>query len=144
MAKEIKTQILINASAHKVWEILTDFNAYGKWNPFIKSIEGDVAEGNRIKVTLAQANGNKMIFRPRVLQYTPVQTFRWIGRLWFKGLFDGEHGFELSDHDNGTTTFVQREVFKGLLVPFLSRMLDTDTRMSFERMNESLKQRSEE
>ena len=38
MAKEIKTEILINATPEKVWSILTSFDNYPNWNPFIKSI----------------------------------------------------------------------------------------------------------
>ena len=40
MAKEIKTEILINAAPEKVWSILTNFEKYPDWNPFIKSING--------------------------------------------------------------------------------------------------------
>jgi uncharacterized protein YndB with AHSA1/START domain len=44
MAKEIKTEILINASPDKVWAILTDFDNYPSWNPFITSLKGEVKE----------------------------------------------------------------------------------------------------
>ena len=39
--------------------------------------------------------------------------------------------------------FVQREEFRGLLVPLFSRSLDTDTRRGFEAMNQALKERAE-
>lgn len=48
MAKEIKTEIQIDATPERVWEILTDFDAYPTWNPFIKSITGEVNVGNTI------------------------------------------------------------------------------------------------
>ena len=34
MAKEIKTEILINAIPEKVWSIFTNFDNYPNWNPF--------------------------------------------------------------------------------------------------------------
>ncbi len=37
----------------------------------------------------------------------------------------------------------QREVFRGLLVPFLSRQLDRDTARGFAEMNAALKARAE-
>ena len=37
MKKEIKTEILIKASPQIVWSILTDFENYPHWNPFIKA-----------------------------------------------------------------------------------------------------------
>lgn len=52
MAKEIKTEILINATPEKVWSILTSFDNYPNWNPFIKSIKGEAKVGNKIKVCM--------------------------------------------------------------------------------------------
>jgi hypothetical protein len=43
MAKEIKTEILINATPEKVLSILTIFDNYPNWNPFIKSIKYTLA-----------------------------------------------------------------------------------------------------
>ena len=39
--KEIKTEIIINSKPEKVWNILTNFEKYPEWNPFIKSISID-------------------------------------------------------------------------------------------------------
>ena len=38
--KEIYTEIEINASANIIWRIITDFEGYPHWNPFIKEISG--------------------------------------------------------------------------------------------------------
>jgi hypothetical protein len=43
--------------------------------------------------------------------------------------------------DEGRVRFVQRERFKGLLLPLLSKMLDGETRRGFEEMNRPLKLR---
>ena len=139
MAKEIKTEILINATPEKVWAVLTDFNAYPAWNPFVNSLAGEVKVGNTIKVVL-----QGMTFKPKVLVFEPNREFRWIGRLFLPGLFDGEHSFILTDHGNGTTTFQQNEIFNGLLVGLFSRKLDTATLPGFERMNEKLKEIAEQ
>ena len=72
-----------------------------------------------------------------------IWELRWRGRLVLPGLFDGEHIFELVDNRNGTTTFVQREKFTGILVSFLTKMLDDNTRRGFEQMNLKLKERCE-
>lgn len=84
-----------------------------------------------------------MVFKPVVLAYKPNKEFRWKGKLLFKGLFDGEHIFELTANADGTTTLVQREVFTGILVPLFAKMLDTSTLNGFRQMNEALKTRAE-
>jgi hypothetical protein len=136
MAKEIKTEILINASPTKVWSILTDFDNYPNWNPFIKSIIGNVKIGNKITTIIKPPETKEMTFKPKVLTYQVNKEFSWIGHLLFTGLFDGKHKFELIDNGNGTTTFRQSEKFKGILVWMFNA---ENTKKGFEKMNEKLK-----
>jgi hypothetical protein len=144
MAKEIKTEILINAKPEQVWAILTDFENYPNWNPFIKSIKGQVFVGNKIIARLEPPETNGMTFKPKVLAFEANKEFRWLGHLLFPGLFDGEHQFKLTDQGNGKTTFSQSEKFRGILVPMFSKMLDYNTRNGFTLMNQKLKELSEQ
>jgi hypothetical protein len=139
MAKEIKSQIVINASPEKVWAVLVDFKNYPNWNTFIQSISGEVKVGNKIEAYIEPPEGKGMAFKPKVLVLNANRELRWIGHLLFSGLFDGEHIFELIDNGNGTTTFIQRENFKGVLVPFFKRMLEVNTKNGFDLMNQELK-----
>ncbi len=143
MSKEIKTEIQIQARPDKVWEILCDFENYHQWNPFIKKIKGETRSGSRLEVFIEPPQSKGMRFRPVVLVFKPQKEFRWLGKLWMKGLFDGEHAFELIDNGDGSTTFIHSEKFKGLLVPFLSKMLDVNTKNGFELMNYNLKRLAE-
>ncbi len=142
-AFEIRTSILIHATPDKAWRVLMDFENYPNWNPFIKSIAGKAEKGGRLVVRIEPPDANGMTFKPTVLATLPNQQFRWIGRLLFPGLFDGEHIFELTGHGNGTTTLVQRERFRGILVPFFKKMLNNNTLRGFEMMNIALKARVE-
>lgn len=144
MAKEIKTQIVINASAEKVWKILTDFSQYPQWNSFIKLISGNVQEGNIIVAHIHPPNGKEMVFKPKVLAFKANKEFRWLGHFLFKGLFDGEHKFELISNTDGSTTFIQSERFTGILVPLFKAMLETNTLNGFNNMNAELKRKVEE
>ena len=142
MAKELKTEILINASPEKVWSILTNFKEYPQWNPFIKSITGEVSLGKKFKAVIGFP-GEGMTFKPKVLAFKKNKEFRWKGHLFISGLFDGEHKFELVDNGNGTTTFKQSEKFGGILIPFFKKMLNTDTLNGFNAMNMKLKELAE-
>lgn len=140
MAKEIKTEIRINASAEKVWAILMDFENYPIWNPFITSIKGEVEKGNTITVRIAPPKGKAMTFEPKIIEKTKNKELRWIGRLLFKGLFDGEHKFELKDNNDGTTLFIQSERFSGILISMLNI---ENTKNGFVAMNQKLKELAE-
>ena len=144
MVKEIKTEILIQASPERVWAVLTDFDNYKKWNPFIPSITGDVAVGNTITVRLEPPEGRGMTIKPKVLVFENNRKLRWLGHMLVPGLFDGEHTFELIDHGNGTTTFSQTEKFTGIFVPLFRKMLDINTTDGFRLMNRNLKESAEQ
>jgi len=143
LPKEIKTEILINSNPSKIWNVLMDFENYPKWNPFIRSVYGQPATGTKISAKLEPPDTKGMTINPTILEKDNERKFRWIGHLIFPGLFDGEHIFELIDNKNGTTTFVQRELFKGLLVPLFNKFLYVNTRRGFEQMNQQLKFESE-
>lgn len=139
MATSIHTSIEINASPAQVWALLTDFDRYSEWNPFIKKIEGEIAVGNRF-----QAEIGNMKFKPVVLAFEKEKVFEWLGHLLIPGvIFDGQHKFELITNPDGTTTLHHSEKFTGILVPLMKKMLNNDTRAGFEAMNVALKKRAE-
>ncbi|HSY77118.1 MAG TPA: SRPBCC domain-containing protein [Bacteroidia bacterium] len=141
--REIRSEIIINATPDRVWKVLTDFGDYPSWNPFLKWLKGNVAIKNRIEVRIEPPGASGMTFKPRVLKFDTNKEFRWLGHLIIPGLFDGEHIFELIDNGDGTTTFVQREIFGGILIPFFKKMLEINTRQGYEQMNKALKERAE-
>ena len=141
--KELHTEIEINAPVSRVWEILTDFPRFPTWNPFVTQAEGEIREGARLRVHIAPPGGRAMTFTPTVIRVAPAEELRWLGRLLLPGIFDGEHCFQLSSTTDGRTRFVQRERFRGLLVPLLWSSLATNTRRGFEAMNAALKERAE-
>ena len=143
MAKEISTEIRIHATPDKVWAILTNFENYPNWNPFIKSIKGEITVGKKIVARLEPPKARGMTFHPKVLVFDKEKEFQWIGHLFIPGLFDGEHRFELIDNGDSTTTFRQSEKFKGILVPLFKKMLENNTKSGFILMNEKLKELAE-
>lgn len=139
----LETTIDINASIERIWAILTDFAHYSEWNPFIISATGTARPGQRLTLSLATRPGRSMTFRPEVLRVKHAEVLVWRGRFLMPGLFDGEHTFVLSPLEDGTVRLSHSETFRGLLVPFMRRKLDRDTRAGFNRMNQALRQRAE-
>lgn len=140
---EIKTEIIIQASAERIWNVLVDFANYNTWNPFVHSLKGDVAERKYIEVLLGPDPKKAMKFRPLVQEFKTNKVFQWKGQLFFKGIFDGTHRFEIIELHDGTCKFVHSEKFSGILVPFLKKMLLNETQPGFEAMNLALKKKVE-
>ncbi len=93
--KELRSQIEIQASAERVWQLLTDFASFPQWNPFIRRASGNVQVGKRLEVNIQPSGASGMTFRPTVLKAAPNRELRWLGRLLIPGLFDGEHIFTI-------------------------------------------------
>lgn len=49
--KELRTEIEIQASPDKVWEILTNLDQYPDWNPFIHHAIGAAKLGEKVDIT---------------------------------------------------------------------------------------------
>jgi hypothetical protein len=141
--KQLRTEIEINASPERVWQLLTDFASFPQWNPFIRQASGEPGKGAQLQVYLQPSGAKGMTFRPKVLKAEPNRELRWLGHFLIPGLFDGEHSFTIEPLEAGRVRFVQREIFTGLLVPLFARGLDKDTRRGFEEMNQALKLRAE-
>jgi hypothetical protein len=139
---QIETQINIDAPAETVWAVLTDFPSYHEWNPFIPSAQGVIAEGERLKVRIVLPGQKGMTFRPRLIRVRQSRELRWLGHLGVRGIFDGEHAFEIRPNGTGCT-FIQSEQFTGVLASWLMRSMGDSTRRGFESMNETLKHRCE-
>jgi hypothetical protein len=140
--KEIQTQIVIQATPEKIWKVLMDFDHYADWNPFIKSISGEKKVGSRLTAFLQPPGENGMTFKPKVMECKVNQEFRWLGKLWGGGFFNGEHYFILQDLGDNSVQFTHGEKFTGILVGMLGGMLK-NTKNGFEAMNRALKERAE-
>lgn len=138
--KNIYTEIKIMAPQHVVWQMLTTFSDYSRWNPFITQIVGTPAMNSQLAVQISPANKSPMKFKPVITVLEEDRELRWLGRFIMPGIFDGEHIFKLEKIDDQSTRFIQTENFSGLLVPFFYKSIADSTKQGFERMNLALKQ----
>jgi hypothetical protein len=144
MGRQLRADTEIQASPERVWEVLTDFQAYREWNPFMIQAAGQAAPGQRLRVRMRPPGGRPMTFRPTVLEAEPGRRLRWLGRVLVPGLFDGEHSFTIEPAGPGRVRLVQHERFRGLLAPLLLRFLAGPTVAGFQQMNQALKDRVEQ
>lgn len=142
--KELNNEVEINASAERVWHLLTDFARFPQWNPFIQRASGEPTIGARLEVTIQPSGTPGRIVRPTVLKAEPNRELRWLGRWRIPGLLDAEHIFTIEPLGADRVRFTQREIFTGLLAPFRARQGNTDTRRGFREMNQALKARAEQ
>ena len=137
--KEVITEIEINASPDKVWQVFSANDQWEAWNPFIIKSVGALVVGQKVANTLTMKGQKPMTIKPTVLKAESAKELRWIGHLLFPGIFDGEHYFKLEATAKGTR-FVHGEIFKGILIGIVNM---DDVKSGFEALNVALKKRVE-
>ena len=142
MPREIITEIAIQATPERVWQILTDFPTLPQWNPMMVEAKGEVTQGSQIAACL-QLDGKKpMWVRPWLVVVDSSREMRWKGKLFIPDLFDVEHRFVIEPNGDGVR-FIHSERFTGILVEWVLGMIGGTARLGFEAMNSALKTRAE-
>jgi hypothetical protein len=140
--REISSEIEIQAKPSKVWETLVDFASYPEWNPFVRKIEGELAIGSTLEVTIQLPNREIITFKPVVVKANPNEEFSWKSKMWVSFLFTGEHYFILEPIGEQSTKLIQGEKFTGILVPFLAKP-SNEAPLGFIEFNSAIKERCE-
>ncbi|MFC4245509.1 SRPBCC family protein [Natribaculum luteum] len=139
--KQIEVFEEIDAPPDVVWDVLLEFDTYPEWNPFVREIEGLPVVGERLRVRIQPPGSHGMTFRPEVVALEESRRLVWHGRLLVPFAFDGYHEFHLEPVDDDRTRLLQRETFRGALVPVL---LDEErVERGFRAMNEAVRERAE-
>jgi hypothetical protein len=105
--------VVVKASPAAVWDVLTDFAAYGEWNPVVTIAEGPLEEGRRLALRIAPSGRIAYVVRPRVSRVVPARELRWQRRM---PLLSTEQVFELEAVPGGTRVTHGQEAW-GPLVP---------------------------
>ncbi|KAH6887625.1 hypothetical protein B0T10DRAFT_490109 [Thelonectria olida] len=114
-SQSISAEIEIQASPATVRSVFLDFSRYNQWSQW--AVEptdsgkspSELKAGDRVKADL-----KSMKFQPVVVENT-ADKFQWEGKLPL--IFVGNHEFHFapSTKHPGGTTFIQLEIFTGLL-----------------------------
>jgi hypothetical protein len=87
--KEIIASIEIRSNPEKVWKVLTDFQLYKYWNPFIIGIVGSPTKGEKIKIELRTAAQKTRVYRPVITKVDPPIELRWHGKALLPLILNG-------------------------------------------------------
>ena len=131
-------EINIQASAQSIWSLLTDAQGFPRWNSTVTGIEGEIREGQRLRVHVP---GTSRAFAPKVSGVVANQRMIWTGG--FSPMFQGVRIFELRPVKDGSTDFSMQERFSGLMLPFVQGSLP-DFGPIFERYASDLKRAAEQ
>lgn len=138
-----ESHIGIDASATRVWDVLTDFGRYAEWNPLFTSAEGSLANGSRVKVVLKAPFGRRVELRGRVVRMEPERELVWRSRTIVPGLYHCESGFRI-ESESGQVRLHHRESYGGGLMSVVAGARGVRMREGCFAMNLAIKRRAED
>ena len=128
----------IQATPERVWPLLTDAAAWPAWDSGVAKVDGRVALGEKIAVTVAANPGRA--FPVKVVQLSAPERMVFLGGMPL-GLFTGRRTYTLVPEGTGTR-FTMREEYTGPLAGMMFRSIP-DLGPSFRQFAEGLKHRAE-
>jgi len=132
-----RIETVIRAPTAVVWRLLTDAQGFPRWNSTVTAIEGEIREGERIRI---HAPGTKQTFTPRVSDVEPERRMLWSDGV--DPIFRGARKFELNPNGVGATEFTMEERFSGVMFALTKSMMP-DFRPIFEAYANDLKREAE-
>ena len=113
-----RVNVNVRASAARIWALLTDAQAYPRWNSTVARIEGEIREGATLRV---HAPGTDRTFTPRVSNMVDCERMTWTGG--FMPVFKGVRTFELRSNGDNSIEFIMAERFSGLMLLLVKHSL---------------------
>lgn len=133
--------LAIRCSDRRVWDLLTDFRTYPKWNPMIVRLDGSLAVNQKFSFTVRQTNGKRVKLSASFKTVETPTELRWGGGI--PGLLYGEHYFIIDPIGGDNCRLQHGENWSGMLMPFIWRWLEPKGKPLYPAMSEALKARSE-
>ncbi len=138
-----QTTFEVNATADRVWRVLTELDRYADWNPQIPRISGDVRPGSRIDLRLALPDRSPMNLSATIEECQPGKLLTWRGHVLAPWFFEGHRIFEISPRPDKQVQVRHVEDVHGLLAPLFALAMGGSQQKSHDALNAALRARAE-
>ncbi len=115
----LRSDIVVEASPHRVWELLTDVTSYPEWNPLVPHMEGTLQRGEEVTLQLSPTGQPQRDLEVKVAKAVPGEELVLRTRVGWIPVLVAEHRLFLEPTEDGGTHVMQRQDLKGPLVPFI-------------------------
>ena len=137
----VRTELEIDATPERVWEVVTDLASYPDWNPVMRWMKGEARPDGTLRFRIEIGGLPPLVLSARVCACTPARELAWSGGP--KAAFNGMHYLRLSPAGSGRTLLVHGEDFSGALVRgAFRRFVLPRIERSYEAMNRALATRA--
>ncbi len=136
--KSVTTEISINASKERVWQLLANVDYINEWNKVLIPAKGNLQEGNTILYEFFQQEGGAPAeMEAKVVSMISMELINQKGGM--TGILTFDHKYLISE-ENGITNVKIHEVYRGIMVPFWN---PAPVEKAYKRLLQQLKTRAE-
>lgn len=140
--KTLRTQIQIRAVPEQVWNVLTDFDHYQDWNPFICRAVGHPERGGDLIVQCQGQGLQPTTLHCEITECIPFHTLAWEWKIGAQWMCSGAQQFTIRSLGS-IVLFEQRIMMEGPLLPLFARHLRDSCSDGVRAMDHALKMRVE-
>lgn len=116
-SETIESEVTVDASVETVWSIVTGFEDYEQWNPFITKADGEARAGAEVDLELDPPDDGARDVKAEIVMFKPHHKLRMRSRLLAPGVLDREYEMILEPLEDGRVRVVQRARYEGILEP---------------------------
>jgi hypothetical protein len=138
-AVTVREEMVIVAPRERVWRLLTEFEGYEDWNPFITWARGDARIGDTVRFRRKPQASDAEEIEAEVMDVKVRRKLRWRSRKYLPGILDEEHTFRVLPLGPDRVRLVYEGRFEGVLQPFADL---EETKRGYERMAHALRDRA--
>lgn len=137
--KEYITKIDINATKETVWNTITDFKNYPKWNSVLVMKNNDnLTLGNKFNVTINKPKNKQSNFKAIAIHKENFSSFSATQKIMGKWFFEATHYFIIREIDKESIIFIQKWELKGIIASIFRKQIFKELAL-FTKMNDELK-----
>jgi hypothetical protein len=132
----------VQTPAAPIWEMISDINGWGAWNPLYPKASGVVGFDARLDLTVAIPGEPPREIHPTIVDWTPNEQIIW--RLsMLGGLIRSTRYIETETLDNGNVIFSNGEIFEGRLQWLIGKKQQRAIKRGFVAFGEAVRDRAE-
>ncbi|RDI51085.1 SRPBCC domain-containing protein [Nocardia mexicana] len=144
MAFVIDDSVDIDAPAEVVWKVLTDFPAYGEWNPFVPGCSTTLEPGAPIDMRVRLVGPRPKAQREWIRSHTPGTEFSYAMKPIPLGALHSLRSHTLTPLDTGRCRYTSHFEIAGWLQPLVTGLMGSALRRGFGDMTTAVKQRAQQ
>ena len=118
-SRHYRDAVVVDAPRSAIWALLTEFDRYDEWNPYIVDGTGSAVAGAKLELAFrTEGDVSSETEGATVLIVRPRRKLEWETRELAPGILDREQIFRVLPRDDGRWDVVQEVRLEGLLAPF--------------------------